>query len=104
MPFQRKLVGLQHKSGPPDCGVFLLIVPDCWHYLKRQLKSVAWSQFMIKLLISLSLPLILAIAPMSFSKPVRMQKAPEYDLVIRNGSVIDGSGKAVFNADVAIKG
>jgi dihydroorotase/N-acyl-D-amino-acid deacylase len=29
---------------------------------------------------------------------------PEYDLIIRNGRVIDGSGRPAFNADVAIKG
>src|SRR5688572_23209806 len=28
---------------------------------------------------------------------------PRYDLVIRNGSIIDGSGKAASRADVAIK-
>ena len=28
---------------------------------------------------------------------------PEFDLVIRNGRVIDGSGRPAFNADVAIK-
>jgi len=29
-------------------------------------------------------------------------KTPEYDLIIRNGRVIDGSGRPAFNADVAI--
>jgi dihydroorotase/N-acyl-D-amino-acid deacylase len=29
--------------------------------------------------------------------------APEYDIIIRNGRVIDGSGRAGFNMDVAIK-
>lgn len=29
--------------------------------------------------------------------------APEYDIIIRNGRVIDGTGRAGFNADVAIK-
>src|SRR5947207_798419 len=29
---------------------------------------------------------------------------PEYDLIIRNGRVVDGSGRHAFNADVAIKG
>jgi dihydroorotase/N-acyl-D-amino-acid deacylase len=30
--------------------------------------------------------------------------APDYDLIITNGTVIDGSGRSRFNADVAIKG
>jgi len=34
----------------------------------------------------------------------QMQKAPEYDIVIRNGRVLDGSGNPWINADVAING
>src|SRR3989475_11242525 len=30
--------------------------------------------------------------------------APVYDLIIKNGRVVDGSGRPAFNADVAIKG
>ena len=30
--------------------------------------------------------------------------APDYDIIIRNGRVIDGSGRAGYSADVAIKG
>jgi dihydroorotase/N-acyl-D-amino-acid deacylase len=29
--------------------------------------------------------------------------APDYDIIIRHGRVVDGSGRAAFNADVAIK-
>src|ERR1051325_8702538 len=31
-------------------------------------------------------------------------QAPQYDLLIRNGRVVDGSGRAGYVADVAIKG
>jgi len=30
--------------------------------------------------------------------------APEYDLIIRNGRIVDGTGNPAFNADLAIKG
>jgi N-acyl-D-amino-acid deacylase len=33
-----------------------------------------------------------------------LSKASDYDLIIRNGRVIDGSGRPAFTADVAIKG
>ena len=33
-----------------------------------------------------------------------LSKASDYDLIIRNGRVVDGSGRAPFRADVAIKG
>ena len=33
-----------------------------------------------------------------------MQQAPQYDLLIRNGRIVDGSGRAGYDADVAIKG
>jgi N-acyl-D-amino-acid deacylase len=35
---------------------------------------------------------------------VTCTKAPEYDVIIRNGTVYDGSGKAPLVADVAVKG
>ena len=31
-------------------------------------------------------------------------KIPDYDLVIKNGRVVDGSGRPAFNGDIAIKG
>ena len=42
--------------------------------------------------------LVNATIPMSISA-----RLPEYDLIIRNGRVIDGSGTPAFQADVAIK-
>src|SRR4051794_36915797 len=35
--------------------------------------------------------------------PARAADPPKYDLVIRNGSIIDGSGKPAFRGDLAIK-
>src|SRR6185369_15635923 len=48
----------------------------------------------------------LAAMAISFASTTTMMAdvAPaNYDLIIRNGRVIDGSGRAAFNADVAIK-
>src|SRR6266571_1239420 len=35
---------------------------------------------------------------------VRVTAAADYDLLIRNGLIYDGSGKAPFKGDVAVKG
>ena len=45
------------------------------------------------------LPLLLILTCAAESSP-----APQYDILIRNGDVIDGTGKARYRADVAIKG
>src|SRR6266542_1904259 len=45
----------------------------------------------------------LALASIS-NLPSVSSKALDYDLIIRNGRVVDGSGGPAFNADVAIKG
>src|SRR5881628_3386547 len=31
-------------------------------------------------------------------------KGPDYDLMIKNGRIVDGSGRPAFRADIAIKG
>src|SRR5258708_19805353 len=52
----------------------------------------------------ISLVLALVIGLLLSSQPYSSSAAPpEYDLIIRNGRVIDGSGRPGFNADVAIK-
>ncbi|HZE72044.1 MAG TPA: D-aminoacylase [Pyrinomonadaceae bacterium] len=56
-----------------------------------------------------ALPLILSLLAFTmaaFYTPNRRTdaKAPEYDIIIRNGTVIDGSGRQRYKADVAIKG
>src|SRR5260370_37936238 len=51
--------------------------------------------------------LIVALATMLLiSSPPFSSKAapPEYDLIIRSGRVVDGSGRPAYAADVAIKG
>jgi N-acyl-D-amino-acid deacylase len=53
------------------------------------------------------IPLALALATVVFvsSQPSSSKAAPPtYDLIIRNGRVVDGSGRPGFNADVAITG
>ena len=40
----------------------------------------------------------------SFVSSAITASAPQYDLLIRNGTVIDGSGKPRYRADIAIKG
>jgi N-acyl-D-amino-acid deacylase len=49
---------------------------------------------------------LLAFTMAAFYTPTRRtdEKAPEYDIIIRNGTVIDGSGRQRYKADVAIKG
>jgi len=55
-------------------------------------------------MIRISLGLILAsMLLFSFSSDACMTSAPQYDLLIKNGRVIDGSGRAGFDADLAIK-
>ncbi|HZE63616.1 MAG TPA: D-aminoacylase [Pyrinomonadaceae bacterium] len=53
----------------------------------------------------ISLLLTLAIVLLTSSLPFASKAAPpEYDIIIRNGRVVDGTGRSAFSADVAIKG
>lgn len=53
----------------------------------------------------ISLALFLAAMLLVSYRPYASRAAPaDYDLIIRNGRVVDGSGRPAFNADVAIKG
>src|SRR5262245_5803252 len=51
----------------------------------------------------LSLTLILALTIVSFAQG-RQAAAQSFDVIIKNGTVYDGSGRAPVNADVGIKG
>jgi len=52
-----------------------------------------------------SLALTLVIVLLTSSLPFASKAAPpDYDIIIRNGRVVDGTGRSAFNADVAING
>lgn len=56
------------------------------------------------MLTRVSLAAILAtMITFSFVSSVTSQSTPEFDLIIKNGSIIDGSGKPGYRSDVAIK-
>src|ERR1043166_3465938 len=55
------------------------------------------------MLVRILLALILAAMLLLSAQPPTNAAAPEYDIIIRNGRVIDGTGRPGFNADVAIK-
>src|SRR3989441_685223 len=47
---------------------------------------------------------LLLILLISCTTPEQKTMSPDYDVVVRNGTIYDGSGKAPFVGDVAIKG
>src|SRR5713226_1518756 len=53
--------------------------------------------------IALALTLAAVLLFISAPPPASNAATPEYDLIIRNGRVIDGSGRPAYRADVAIK-
>jgi N-acyl-D-amino-acid deacylase len=53
----------------------------------------------------ISLAVSVAIMLLTSSLPFASKAAPpDYDIIIRNGRVVDGTGRSAFNADVAING
>ena len=51
----------------------------------------------------LKIPLMFASMLLFSSLPTTSPSAPEYDVLIRHGRIVDGSGRAAYNADVAVK-
>jgi N-acyl-D-amino-acid deacylase len=45
-----------------------------------------------------------ALAGLAASRPLRVEAAPSFDVVIRGGTVLDGTGAAAFGADVGLTG
>ncbi len=58
----------------------------------------------MRLLVGLALLSLLVLATVPLSSVGGASPAPDYDIIIRNGRVIDGAGRPGFRADVAIKG
>jgi dihydroorotase/N-acyl-D-amino-acid deacylase len=56
------------------------------------------------MLIRISLLLFSSMLLFSVISPSANTSAPTYDLLIRNGTIVDGSGRPRYQADVAIKG
>jgi N-acyl-D-amino-acid deacylase len=52
----------------------------------------------------LALPLLLLLPFLPGGWSGRPQQAPEYDLIIRNGRLLDGTGTPWYRADVAVRG
>jgi dihydroorotase/N-acyl-D-amino-acid deacylase len=51
-----------------------------------------------------SLAVLLSAASLSTAASVSAQTTPAYDLILRNGRVVDGSGSPWYRADVAVRG
>jgi N-acyl-D-amino-acid deacylase len=56
--------------------------------------------------LALTLAIVLLTSSVPFASKAFASKAapPQYDIIIWNGRVVDGTGRSAFNADVAIKG
>jgi dihydroorotase/N-acyl-D-amino-acid deacylase len=82
---------------PRSCGHRLLTAI----ILQRSLQLSARIGYFMKILLLVT---IIVLAIMNFSSHTTEAVPPEFDLIIRNGRVIDGSGSPGRIADVAIKG
>ncbi len=56
------------------------------------------------MLIKITLPIAIASMLLILSPISNIATAPDYDLLIKNGTIIDGSGRSAFKADLAVKG
>ena len=58
----------------------------------------------MKKYLALVLPLFVVTLLIPPTRRSQAARAPQYDIIIRNGRVIDGTGRAAYDADVAVKG
>src|SRR6266436_10027381 len=65
------------------------------------LKSYPRRRILMKVRVAVALTLILSTMTAVTSA---LSKASDYDLIITNGRIVDGSGRPAFRADLAIKG
>lgn len=56
------------------------------------------------MLTKITLTITIASMLLTLSAASQNAKAPEYDLLIKNGTIVDGSGRKAFKADLAVKG
>ena len=57
----------------------------------------------MKLLLALFCLTVISVSLITMHPNTTIAAPPEYDIIIRNGQVVDGSGRAGYKADVAIK-
>jgi N-acyl-D-amino-acid deacylase len=66
--------------------------------------AAATGRNFMRAFISLGFPALLIGFTLMGNTSVHRAAAPEYDIIVRNGRVADGSGRTQFSADVAING
>src|SRR3990172_1964297 len=82
----------------------LLAATKGWHYLPSSI-TFRLLGVVMRLLLSLLLTILMLLSPLVLgSADNHSHCAPEFDLLITDGTVIDGSGRRRFKADIGING